>query len=129
MSRDWHSQLPKPAVPKQPAASGCMGNHEPSPGELASCASHLENRGVTRLSSTFMQTMYLGGGGLGNADVPVDALSSKASTSSGVVGMRILAILHCNRVMLSFNLLININLPIWAGLAGGTGASASAVQA
>jgi hypothetical protein len=52
-----------------------------------------------------MQTMYLEGGGLGNADVPVDALSSKASTSSGVDGMR-------NRVMLSFNLLININLPI-----------------
>jgi hypothetical protein len=58
VGRDWHSQLPKPVVPKQLAASGCMGNHEPSPGELASCSSHLENRGVTRLSSTFMQTMY-----------------------------------------------------------------------
>lgn len=46
---DWHWNLPKPAVPKQLQLSGCMGNHESSPGELASCASHFANRGVTAL--------------------------------------------------------------------------------
>jgi hypothetical protein len=54
LGRDWHRQLPKPDVPKQLAASGCMGNHESSPGELASSASHVQNRGVARLSSMLM---------------------------------------------------------------------------
>ena len=65
LGRDWHHKLPKPDVPKQLAASGCMGNHESGPGELASYASNFENRGVARLSSMLMHRILIRGRGAG----------------------------------------------------------------